>query len=865
MSWTVDAKCCSMHNICRPYTQEEVFYLDTNSGNNLDTRGVPIMGLTSEEVRERIDNGQTNHTDISTQKTVGQIVKSNLLTYFNLIFLILTVLLCIVGSFRNLTFLPVIIGNTVIGIFQELRAKKTLDKMSMLNAPHSIVVRDGEQQQIQSEELVKDDIIILSAGNQICADATVLSGSISVNEALLTGESDEIKKKSGDRLMSGSFVVSGQCYAKLDKVGNESYISQLTAQAKAMGDGEQSEMIRYINKLVKWVGIIIIPVGIILFCQAYIMNGETFKKSVVSMVAAVLGMIPEGLYLLTTVALALSTIRLAKKQVLLHDMKSIETLARVDVLCVDKTGTITEPGMQVTELVISGRCGDTEMDKRAFAHLLADYSAVIEDNNATMEAIRAYVAKNEIEKGSRTLLKTQPFTSANKYSKVSFVEGDYMLGAPEFIMKDRYEEISEEIEEYQSKGYRVLLMAEQSGSSAMADTENAADTDKSGQQAPGVKGAADMASSRAGMVSPIGYIVLSNPIRENAESTFTYFKEQGVAIKVISGDNPATVSEVAKRAGIDGAENYVDASTLASEKDITEAVDKYTVFGRVTPKQKQLIVRALQKQKHTVAMTGDGVNDILAMKDADCSIAMASGSEAAAQAAQTVLLDSDFGRMPYVVFEGRQVVNNIQRSASLFLVKNIFSLLMAIFSAIFAITYPLEPSQISLISMFTIGLPGFLLALEPNRNRIEGNFMVNVMLKALPAGLTDVLSVGALVICGQVFNLPSEDIATAGTMLLAVVGFMIIIKISHPFNKMKYGVLLINIIGLLFCGLFLGRLFAIESISNICFLLMVVFAFAAESMFRYLTLFVEKLSSFFGDEKNRRKLRRKIRKYNIFK
>lgn len=829
-----------MNNICRPYTQEEVFYLDTNSENNLDTRGFPIIGLTSEEVRERIDKGLTNHTDISTQKTVGQIVKSNLLTYFNLIFLILTVLLCIVGSFRNLTFLPVIIGNTVIGIFQELRAKKTLDKMSMLNAPHSIVVRDGEQQQIQSEELVKDDIIILSAGNQICADATVLSGSISVNEALLTGESDEIKKKSGDGLMSGSFVVSGQCYAKLDKVGNESYISKLTAQAKAMGDGEQSEMIRYINKLVKWVGIIIIPVGIILFCQAYIMNGETFKKSVVSMVAAVLGMIPEGLYLLTTVALALSTIRLAKKQVLLHDMKSIETLARVDVLCVDKTGTITEPGMQVTELVISGRCGDAEMDKRAFAHLLADYSAVIEDNNATMEAIRAYVAKNEIEKGSRTLLKTQPFTSANKYSKVSFVEGDYMLGAPEFIMKDRYEDISEEIEEYQSKGYRVLLMAE-SGE------------DSIGSVRP------------LGGISPIGYIVLSNPIRENAESTFTYFKEQGVAIKVISGDNPATVSEVAKRAGIDGAENYVDASTLASEKDITEAVDKYTVFGRVTPKQKQLIVRALQKQKHTVAMTGDGVNDILAMKDADCSIAMASGSEAAAQAAQTVLLDSDFGRMPYVVFEGRQVVNNIQRSASLFLVKNIFSLLMAIFSAIFAITYPLEPSQISLISMFTIGLPGFLLALEPNRDRIEGNFMVNVMLKALPAGLTDVLSVGALVICGQVFNLPSEDIATAGTMLLAVVGFMIIIKISHPFNKMKYGVLLINIIGLLFCGLFLGRLFAIESISNICFLLMVVFAFAAESMFRYLTLFVEKLSSFFGDEKNRRKIRRKIRKYNIFK
>ena len=688
MSWTVDAKCCSMHNICRPYTQEEVFYLDTNSENNLDTRGVPIMGLTSEEVRERIDNGLTNHTDISTQKTVGQIVKSNLLTYFNLIFLILTVLLCIVGSFRNLTFLPVIIGNTVIGIFQELRAKKTLDKMSMLNAPHSIVVRDGEQQQIQSEELVKDDIIILSAGNQICADATVLSGSISVNEALLTGESDEIKKKSGDRLMSGSFVVSGQCYAKLDKVGNESYISQLTAQAKAMGDGEQSEMIRYINKLVKWVGIIIIPVGIILFCQAYIMNGETFKKSVVSMVAAVLGMIPEGLYLLTTVALALSTIRLAKKQVLLHDMKSIETLARVDVLCVDKTGTITEPGMQVTELVISGRCGDAEMDKRAFAHLLADYSAVIEDNNATMEAIRAYVAKNEIEKGSRTLLKTQPFTSANKYSKVSFVEGDYMLGAPEFIMKDRYEDISEEIEEYQSKGYRVLLMAE-SGE------------DSIGSVRP------------LGGISPIGYIVLSNPIRENAESTFTYFKEQGVAIKVISGDNPATVSEVAKRAGIDGAENYVDASTLASEKDITEAVDKYTVFGRVTPKQKQLIVRALQKQKHTVAMTGDGVNDSPALKLADVGFAMGSGTDVAKEASKIVILDDSLMSIADAIWYGRTIYHNILKFCNFQLVINVCAVVISAIAPFFGVEEPLKVTHLLFVNLVMDSLGALMLGNEP--------------------------------------------------------------------------------------------------------------------------------------------------------
>lgn len=792
--------------------------MDTNANGAL-------RGLTAKEVRERVEAGQTNYADISTEKTTAQIVKSNLLTYFNLIFLILTVLLVIVGSYRNLTFLPVIIGNTVIGIIQELRAKKTLDRMNMLNAPHQVVVRDGREKRIASEELVKDDIVILEAGNQICADATVIDGSIAVNEALLTGEADEIKKEEGASLMSGSFVVSGRCMARLDRVGYDSYISKLTAQAKSMGEGEQSEMIRYINQLVKWVGIIIIPVGLILFWQAFRINDETFRKSIESMVAAVLGMIPEGLYLLTTVALALSTIRLAKRHVLLHDMKSIETLARVDVLCVDKTGTITEPGMQVTELVVSSAAKSAKLDRETFGGILADYAAAVPDNNSTMEALRGYIKEGRAGKAEgRTVLSVQPFSSANKYSRVTFLEGDYMLGAPEFVMKDKYDSVASELEEYQRKGYRVLLLARCDGD-----------------------------------VTPVGCVVLSNPIRENAVKTFTYFKEQGVAIKVISGDNPATVSEVAKRAGIDGADSYVDARTLGSESDIAAAVDTYTVFGRVTPKQKQLIVRALQKKNHTVAMTGDGVNDILAMKDADCSIAMASGSEAAAQAAQTVLLDSDFAHMPDVVYEGRQVVNNIQRSASLFLVKNIFSLLMAVFSAVFMITYPLEPSNISLISMFTIGIPGFLLALEPNRDRIQGNFILNVMLKALPAGLTDLLSVGALVICGKVFSLPEADIATASTMLLAVVGFMIIIKISHPFNRLKYGVLILNIAGLLFCGIFLGKLFAMESISKICFLLMVVFAFAAESMFRYLSLFVEWLYEFFGDGKRRRRFKRKIR------
>lgn len=781
-----------------------------------------VMGLTEEEAAGRAAEGLINRTNITTGKTTGKIIKSNILTYFNLIFLILTVLLCMVGSFRNLTFLPVIIGNTVIGIIQELRAKRTLDKMNMLNAPHAIVIRNKVQRQIPSEELVKDDVILLSAGSQICADASVVQGCVFVNESLLTGEADEIKKTAGDKLFSGSFVVSGQCYAKLTCVGNESYISKLTAEAKAMGSGEQSEMIRALNRLVKWVGIIIIPVAAILFAQAYYVNEETFQKSIVSMVAAVLGMIPEGLYLLTTVSLALSTIRLAKRKVLLHDMKSIETLARVDVLCVDKTGTITEAGMEVKELLISRINPNGAMALDELERLLAEYVTAIPDANITMEAIREYPPVSEKSRmaGERSVLSTMPFSSARKYSTVSYADGSrFVLGAPEIVLQWQQAFVSQEIYPYLKKGYRVLAFGKCSGR----------------------KGEAEPAEGLPETVEPLGYVILTNPIRQNAKETFSYFKEQGVAIKVISGDNPETVSEIARHAGIENAEHFIDASMLHTDSELADAANRYTVFGRVTPKQKQQIVKALQKAGHTVAMTGDGVNDILAMKDADCSVAMASGSEAAAQAAQVVLLDSDFAHMPNVVLEGRCVVNNIQRSASLFLVKNIFSLLMALFSAVFALTYPLEPSQISLISMFTIGMPGFFLALEPNKKRIEGHFMTNVILKALPAGLTDVLAVGALVVCGEVFSLPDSDIATASTLLLAVVGCMILIKISHPFNSMKYAVLAFSIFGLMCSGIFLGKLFAISEMSEICILLLVVFAFAAESLFRYLSLCTEKL------------------------
>lgn len=797
---------------------------------NKDSNSINITGLTDEEVRQRVEEGLTNRADISTDKTTKEIVISNVFTYFNLIFLVITILLIMVGSFRNLTFLPIIIGNTVIGIVQEIRAKKTLEKMSLLNAPHADVIRNGSVKQISTDELVKDDVILLTAGKQICADAVVISGNIQVNESLLTGEADEVEKTEGSTLMSGSFVVSGECYARLEKVGNESYISRLSLEAKSMGGKEQSEMIRSINLIVKWVGIVIIPIGLILFWQSHFVNGESITKSVTSTVAAIIGMIPEGLYLLTTVALALSTMKLARKKVLLHDMKSIETLARVDVLCVDKTGTITEPDMKLKEIFLCKNSGadgtQTALTLDELKSLILDYANASVDNNATMLALKAYAAEaltNNTSALHRTAVSQQAFSSSLKYGSVTFSDGTYLLGAPEFIMHEDFARIEEEIIPYADKGDRVLLFARYNGE----NVEN------------GINGS----------VTPLGFVALANPIRANAVKTFEYFKSQGVAIKVISGDNPRTVSRIAIQAGIESAESFVDAATLDTEDKIADAVNKYTVFGRVTPKQKKQLVKALQAKGHTVAMTGDGVNDILAMKDADCSVAMASGSEAAAQAAQVVLLDSDFAHMPDVVYEGRRVVNNIQRSASLFLVKNIFSLLLSLFSVILMVTYPLEPAQVSLISMFTIGVPGFLLALEQNKDRIKGHFITNVMLKALPGGLTDVIAVGALVVCGEVFCISDASIGTIATLVLSVVGFMILFKISEPLNGMKYAVIIGNIAGLVFSGFFLKKLFALTDLSNICILLMIVFGFAAESLFRNLTLLVEKLRGSYEKKK----------------
>ena len=770
-------------------------------------------GLTSQQVQEHRLHGWTNKGVEPPSKTTKEIVHENVFTYFNLIFVVLAVLLCLVGSFRDLTFLPVIIANTLIGIIQEIRAKQVLDKLTMLNAPHASVVRDGKRTVINAEDLVVDDIVIFKAGDQVCADAEVSAGEVQVNESLLTGEADEITKRKGDKLMSGSFIVSGQCHARLDKVGEDSYISKLTLQAKAMQSKEQSEMIRSLDKLVKCVGVAIIPIGIVLFSQAFFIQHDGFRESVTSMIAAVIGMIPEGLYLLASVALAVSSIRLAQKKVLLHDMKCIETLARVDVLCVDKTGTITENTMKVQKLIKTDEYDEKE--KGGLSLLVGDFAAAMTNDNITMAALKEYFTKAS---GKKVLSKTG-FSSATKYSSVTFEDGAYVLGAPEFVLKEKYDDYAEEITEYASTGSRVLAFGIYDGE-------------------------VDGKPLTHGIL-PFGFVLLANPIREAAKETFEYFAEQGVEVKVISGDNPVTVSNVAKQAGIKNADRYVDASEFEDEQSMRKALLNNTVFGRVTPSQKRKFVRILKEAGHTVAMTGDGVNDVLALKDADCSIAMASGSDAAAQASQLVLLESDFSCMPEVVLEGRRVVNNIQRSASLFLVKNIFSFLLSVASVVFMFTYPLEPSQVSLISMFTIGVPAFFLALEPNKNMIKGHFLTNVLLKALPAALTDALAVAALVIFGRTFDVSSTDISTAATMLLAIVGFMILYKISAPMNKIRFSIVSGCIAGLLFCSIFLKDLFAITSMTKECIMLFVVFAIATEPVLRYLTTLVEKVKYYY--------------------
>ena len=797
-----------------------------------------MFGLTEKEVRERIARGEVNLVPDASAKTVGGIIRENICTYFNLIFAVLAFLLLLSGSVKSLSFIPIVVINTVIGCVQEIRAKQVLDRLTILHEATAVVLRDGQRKTIPVSGLVKDDVILLASGNQIPADAVVVDGEITVNESLLTGESDEITKRSGQELMSGSFVVTGTCAAKLTAVGRDSYISKLTVKAKAIGKVQKSEMIRGIDRLVKIAGALILPIGAILVYQGIAVRQQAFAPTITSMVGAVVGMIPEGLYLTVSIALATSAARLAKQAVMLHDMKSIESLSRVDVICVDKTGTITDNEMQVEEIIALGDDaadadgGEWTPDRRAE---LADYIAALPDNNLTMQALRSYCGAGSGKKA----LAVHPFSSRYKYSAVGFEDGAYVLGAPEFVLTERYADYMDQIGEYARRGSRVLAYGKvtapaEIGTESAAPAETGTESAAEGAGKPAASAVLPTQGLSGVKVLPRGLVILHNPVRENAKKTFEYFRQQGVEVKVISGDNPATVSAVAEEAGIDGAERYVDASTLDTEEKVRAAASKYNVFGRTTPEQKQQLVQALKRAGHTVAMTGDGVNDILAMKKADCSIAMAAGSDAAVQAAEVVLLDSDFSHMPEIVAEGRRTVNNVERSTSLYLVKNFFSLFMALFSIFSIMRYPLEPSHLTLISIFNIGLPTLLLTLEPRTERVRKHFFRRVCLRAIPFALTDFLSVAAMVVFGWTFHIESVEVSVASTFLVAIVGFIILYKICSPLNRFRTAILVGCIAGFLIGGLVFNNFFSITAVTKECAMLFVLFAIATEACSRFL-------------------------------
>lgn len=752
----------------------------------------PETGLSSAQAQDRMDAGWGNLPIDPPGKTVGQIIKSNIFTYFNMLFFVLAAFVLVFGTWQNAMFLGVVFANIAIGIVQELRSKRTLDKLTLLTAPHGFVIRDGRQRKIPTSEMVRDDIVVFSAGSQIYADAVVVSGECSANEALITGEADEIKKTPGSELLSGSFVVSGECRARLTQVGADSYANRLTLEAKEAKPPQQSEMMRSLTRLVQVIGIAIIPLGVLMAVKEIVWLGRSVSDGVVATVASLIGMIPEGLYLLTSMALAAGVVRLAQKKTLVHDMGCIETLARVDVLCVDKTGTVTENKMTVEDVV--PLCPD-RFEESDIRLIMADYVGAMRADNDTMAALRRYFT-GEVKQPA---VKAVPFTSAKKFGGVSFHEDEtYLLGAPDVLLGERYGKYAAQIDAYSAKGCRVLLLALYDGQ----PDDEVLDAD----------------------MLPISLILLSNKIRAEAPDTFKYFAEQGVAIKVISGDNAMAVSEVAKRAGIKGAESYVDARTLETDEDIAAAVEKYTVFGRVTPDQKRRFVRALKAAGHTVAMTGDGVNDVLALKEADCSIAMASGSDAASQVSHIVLLESNFAAMPSVVAEGRRVINNIERSAALFLVKNIFSFSLAVISLIFTLPYPVTSAQMSLVSALTIGAPGFVLAMEPNTARIKGKFLPNVIYRALPGGLTDLILVLGVILFCMVFQVGENMMSTVCAIILNIVGLMVVHYTCKPYNLLRKAMMTGLTVAFVFCVLLLPQLFTLTSLDLPGAMILVVFA-----------------------------------------
>lgn len=742
-------------------------------------------GLTHTQVEKRIQEGAHNIQTERITKSYQEIFRDNICTLFNLINAILAGLIIYVGSFKNLLFLGVAFSNLAIGIFQEIRAKRVLDKLSLITESTIQVRREGQDEHIHMDALVLDDIMLLKSGNQICADAIVKEGRLEVNESNVNGESDVITKKPGDFLYSGSYILSGNAYAQVEHVGDDNYAQTIMKDAKVLKK-HKSELRDSINFIIKYIGIAIIPIGILLYLKQFYLLDYGFSEAIVSTVAALIGMIPEGLVLLTSVALAVGSINLAKHKTLVQELYCIETLARVDTLCLDKTGTITQGRMQVESIV--------EFGSHDAVHILANMMHALSDDNSTAQAIRQYTK----EKENYAVLEVLPFSSVRKYSAVSFTQGTYIMGAYEFIKPKEDATILSQIEQYANQGYRVITLCYASETIVQENIP----------------------------IHPqvIALILLSDPIRKEAPKTLQYFASQGVDIKIISGDSPVTVHEIARKAGVKNADAYIDASTLRDE-DIPFAVSSYSVFGRVSPTQKKLMIQALKAQKHTTAMIGDGVNDVMALKAADCSIAVAQGSEAAKNIANLVLLDNNFKNMPYIVMEGRRVINNIQRAASLFLVKTIFSFILAILTLFLNSRYPFAPIQLTLISSLTIGIPSFFLALEPNHSRVKGNFVLNVLSNAAPGALMVVTCTLLVSLYIHIFGYNDDVRSTMCVILTGTCSLTVLLRVSTPFTLQRKIVFLSMMTLFILSLVFLRDIFSIARID--LFTLLVTLAGAA--------------------------------------
>lgn len=749
----------------------------------------PEEGLKEEQIKKRTEAGLVNVSTIKNKKSIGGIFAKNIFTFFNMICLAVAIGLIAVGAYADMTFMVIVILNTTIGIVQEIRAKKTMDKLSLTNSNFTKVIRDGEEQEIYKTEVVLDDVLCLNPGMQIACDSIVIDGTLEVNESLLTGESLPVKKKKGDKLFGGSFVSSGTGKAKVDKIGDENYITQLSAKAKKF-KASKSELLSSLSNLIRIISIFLIPVAILMFYNNYKYYTATpsTEYSLLYMVitktsGCIVAMIPAGMFLLTSVALAVSVMRLAKKRTLVQDLYCIEMLARTNVLCLDKTGTLTNGTMSVKDVVLLGNKTEKDVDK-----IISSMVASFHDANQTAMALKAFFGKP-----CYTAEKSIPFSSERKFMGCKFKsQGAYKLGAYEFVMDKPSDLIKKTSENYASQGFRVLLLAE-----------------------------CDAKFSSSGC-TPVALILLQDNIRKDAPKTIEWFKQNNVDIKIISGDNPVTVSEVARRVGVENYDKYISLHGL-SNNEVIEAANKYSIFGRVNPEQKSILVKALKAQGKTVAMTGDGVNDILALKEADCSIAIASGSDAARSVSQLVLLDSNFSSMPSVVAEGRRVVNNIQKSSSLFLMKTVFAIFISIFCLCMGETYPFSPIQFILLELFVIGLPSFFLALQPNTNPIKGKFMTNLAKHTMPSGICLVLVVVSMYVYQMFIPITTAQLVTMASIGIIVAGFIALFKMCKPFNLFKSVMYIVCLIICITCVVLLFDVFKYVAISfkDILFLIVV--------------------------------------------